>query len=224
MSIKKKIKKSKYDIWITYNNAKQRLRLPVLPEKIKIKYSGKSQSIDIAELGEILIPQKRDAIEISFESFFPATYFSGCKYKNIPKPNTAVKKLKKWLNCKKPIHFTYNGAKLSMYCLIKDFTVTEQGGDPGTMYFSITFKEYREPKVRKIKVNGNKANVSGGGKRPDNSENPDTYTVQSGDCLWNLAIKYYGSGSEYTKIYEANKSVIGGNPNNLTVGQVLKIP
>ena len=34
----------------------------------------------------------------------------------------------------------------------------------------------------------------------------------SGDCLWNIAKKYYGDGSQYTKIYEANKGTIGSNP------------
>ena len=35
-----------------------------------------------------------------------------------------------------------------------------------------------------------------------------TYTVKNGDCLWNIAKKFYGKGSEWTKIYEANKSAI----------------
>ena len=40
------------------------------------------------------------------------------------------------------------------------------------------------------------------------SSNKRYYTVKSGDCLWNIARKYYGNGIEYTKIYKANKSVI----------------
>ena len=60
--------------------------------------------------------------------------------------------------------------------------------------------------------------------RVDNSVQPKTYTVKSGDCLWNIAKKYYGSGSSYTKIYEANKGTIGGNPNLIYPGQVLTIP
>ena len=53
---------------------------------------------------------------------------------------------------------------------------------------------------------------------------PKTYTVKSGDCLWNIAKKYYGNGAQYTKIYNANRGVIGGNPNLIYPGQVLTIP
>ena len=35
-----------------------------------------------------------------------------------------------------------------------------------------------------------------------------TYTVKSGDCLWNIAKKFYGSGSKWKTIYNANKSAI----------------
>lgn len=49
------------------------------------------------------------------------------------------------------------------------------------------------------------------------------YTVKKGDCLWNIAKKYYGSGAQYTKIYNANKDKIK-NPNLIYVGQVFIIP
>ena len=51
-----------------------------------------------------------------------------------------------------------------------------------------------------------------------------TYTVVKGDCLWNIAKKFYGSGSKYTVIYDANRVIIGGNPNRIYPGQVLSIP
>ena len=50
------------------------------------------------------------------------------------------------------------------------------------------------------------------------------YTVAKGDCLWNIAKRFYGNGSKYTVIYDANKGVIGGNPNRIYPGQVLTIP
>lgn len=51
-----------------------------------------------------------------------------------------------------------------------------------------------------------------------------TYTVKSGDSLWAIAKRYYGSGALYTKIYEANRDIIGSNPNLIYPGQVLTIP
>lgn len=50
-----------------------------------------------------------------------------------------------------------------------------------------------------------------------------TYTVKKGDCLWNIAKKFYGNGALYTKIYDANTSKIA-NPNLIYVGQVFVIP
>lgn len=50
-----------------------------------------------------------------------------------------------------------------------------------------------------------------------------TYTVKKGDTLWGIAKKYYGKGSQYTKIYNANKDKIK-NPNLIYPGQVIKIP
>ena len=50
-----------------------------------------------------------------------------------------------------------------------------------------------------------------------------TYTIKKGDTLWGIAKKYYGKGSLYTKIYNANKDKIK-NPNLIYPGQVIKIP
>lgn len=50
-----------------------------------------------------------------------------------------------------------------------------------------------------------------------------TYTVKRGDCLWNIAKRYYGNGALYTKIYDANTHKIA-NPNLIYPGQVFVIP
>lgn len=42
--------------------------------------------------------------------------------------------------------------------------------------------------------------------------------------LWGIAQHFYGNGTEWTKIYTANKGKIGSNPNLIHVGQVLTIP
>lgn len=51
-----------------------------------------------------------------------------------------------------------------------------------------------------------------------------TYTVQSGNTLWGIAAHFYGNGVDWPTIYNANKGVIGSNPNLIYRGQVLTIP
>ncbi|NLF49848.1 MAG: LysM peptidoglycan-binding domain-containing protein [Leptolinea sp.] len=52
------------------------------------------------------------------------------------------------------------------------------------------------------------------------------HTVQPGETLSGIAMKYYKSSTResWMKIYEANKAVIGDNPGMIKAGQVFKIP
>jgi nucleoid-associated protein YgaU len=51
-----------------------------------------------------------------------------------------------------------------------------------------------------------------------------THIVQAGDTLSALATKYYGDAGKYLAIYEANKEVIGDDPDLIKEGQELVIP
>ena len=52
------------------------------------------------------------------------------------------------------------------------------------------------------------------------------HKVAAGDTLGGLALKYYGKTSKdyWMLIYEANKALIGDNPNIIKAGTVLKVP
>jgi len=50
-----------------------------------------------------------------------------------------------------------------------------------------------------------------------------SYTVASGDTLWSIAARFYGSGLEWQRIYQANRGVIGGNPNLIFPGERLRV-
>ena len=52
----------------------------------------------------------------------------------------------------------------------------------------------------------------------------DSYTTVINDSLWNIAVRAYGDGYAWTKIYEANKTDIGINPNLIAKGMTLAIP
>src|SRR5947209_10542249 len=50
------------------------------------------------------------------------------------------------------------------------------------------------------------------------------YTVQAGDTLWDIAQRAYNDPEDWDTIYDANKHVIGNDPNLIKPGQVLQIP
>ena len=52
---------------------------------------------------------------------------------------------------------------------------------------------------------------------------PRTYSVEAGDSLWAIAERFYGNGSEWGRILEANRDQIE-NPDVIQPGQVLTIP
>jgi LysM repeat protein len=60
------------------------------------------------------------------------------------------------------------------------------------------------------------ASVSGG-------QNQRHYTVKPGDTLSKISQQFYGNANQYTKIFNANRSVLR-DPNTISPGQELVIP
>ena len=50
------------------------------------------------------------------------------------------------------------------------------------------------------------------------------YTVQGGDTLGKISGRFYGDPAQWRRIYEANKAIIGNNPDVISVGQEFVIP
>lgn len=218
---------NKYQLWLEADTGKQKIQLPVNPETFTVKKTANNSSVTVAGLGEVIIMNECAAEQISFSSIFPKHYFSGCSMKRPLTPLTYAVCISSWMASKKPIRFTITRSCISSYFTIENFQYSESGGDVGTYKYSITLKVYRSAKVRQINLSKTTKKATVEKKkatRVNNKVVPKTYTVKSGDCLWNIAKKYYGNGADYKKIYNANKKIIGSNPNIIKVGQVLTIP
>ena len=58
---------------------------------------------------------------------------------------------------------------------------------------------------------------------PAASKYTQWHEVVSGDTLWKIAKKFYGDGSLYMEIFNANQDVLK-DPDKIQVGQKLRIP
>lgn len=63
-----------------------------------------------------------------------------------------------------------------------------------------------------------------GNNATDSAATGDSYTVVSGDSLSKIAKNHYGDAAKWHQIYDANKGIIGSNPDHIEVGQVLTLP
>jgi len=50
------------------------------------------------------------------------------------------------------------------------------------------------------------------------------HTVAEGDTLDSIAQRYYADSTLWRKIFDANKAIIGDNPDNIKIGMQLTIP
>lgn len=220
------MKSDGYQLWFESDN-KTKIQLPVNPETFTVKNSANNGGAVVPGLGEITVMNEPSPVQISFSSIFPAAHFNGCSVKKLLPPTIYVMFFTTLIKSKKPVRFTASKFGVVMYVTVENFQYSENGGDVGTYEYSLTLKEYRSTKARQITVNKTTKKATVEKKktsRVDNKSVPKTYTVKSGDCLYNIAKTFYGDGSQYTKIYDANKSIIGSNPNLIKAGQVLTIP
>lgn len=117
----------------------------------------------------------------------------------------------------------YVGRNTLSNALITSFDTGYTNQISGGCTFSMEIKQVRIAKAAYV-AKGNKVT----GKQTQVTKKKTTtkkryHTVKKGDCLWNIAKKYYGNGAQYKKIYNANKSKIK-NPNLIYPGQKLLIP
>ena len=102
----------------------------------------------------------------------------------------------------------------------ESYKILHVDGRPVFIAFQVTLKEYANQVATITTIPS--ARQIGDSATPAVSTS-QTYTVVKGDCLWNISKKFYGKGSQYTKIYNANKDKIK-NANLIYPGQVLTIP
>lgn len=195
-------------------------QFPVNPEEVQIKRDRQFETVTILSLGEIDLFQGERIKAITFSSFFPKYHDSYCSCSQEtgghPDPQVAMNRLTSLLTKKRPVRLSITGTIINALVYVTAHNSTFKGGEPGDIYFDITFRTWRGFKVGTLG-----AKVS---SRPDIKPVPKVYTVKSGDTLTAIAKRELGNSSKWRDIYNGNKKVIGRDPNLIRSGQKLVMP
>lgn len=212
--------------------------LPIPPSKLELKISNNNKTYDLINYSQINVLKNPGLSSLEFEVVLPNTKYPFAMYKNnFQNAKFYLGVLENLKVNRSAFQFIVvrkfpNGKDIfntNIKVALEEYTITdttEEGFDTkvkiklkqykeySTKKVQVTIKQYRPPAVTRTVTTNNTAVAKPSGQN---------YTVKRGDCLWNIAKRFYGNGAKYTTIYNANRSKIR-NPNLIYPGQVLWIP
>ena len=205
------------EFWLQKDND-SKFQLPVKPSEYTVNVAHKNTVVNVIQLGDVNLMGKTGLREISLSSFFPAKDYNFSNNSERKEPLAYVKKIETWRQSGEPVRVIITGV-LNMECTVESFSYGEKDAT-GDIYYTASLKEYKKIKLRKATVS---IATSTRSTKSASASSGKSYTIKKGDCLWKIAKQFYGNGSEWQKIYNANKSQIS-NPNLIYPNQVFIIP
>lgn len=214
-----------------------KLLLPIAPEKLQLKIGNNNKTLTLINEGEINILKRAKLTDIEFDVLLPNVKYPFATYSgNFQNASYFLENIEKLKTNEKPFQFIVSRKMPSGKILfdtnikvsLEDYTISEEAEEGFDVKVSIKLKQYKDYSTKTVQIT-----IKQERPRPVVVQTPSrpattapttrTYTVVRGDCLWNIAKKYYGNGSQYTRIYNANRDKIK-NPSLIYPGQVFVIP
>ena len=201
------------------------------PAKLTVKIKGKNKTLVLLNEGEINFLRTPGLTEITVPLVLPMLG-------GIRSPSVYLDMLEELKSDKKTTQFILvrsspDGRKLfdtNITVSVEDYNIVEDVKTNGLdVAVDVSLKQWRDYGTKTATV-GQPAEPSQlptvtveQEREASTAPAAKTYTVKKGDTLWAIAAKYYGKGSDYTKIAGANTDKIS-NPNLIYPGQVLTLP
>jgi LysM repeat protein len=195
------------------------LTFPITPSELTINVGSNNKVINLINEGDINILKSPSLIEVEFEARFPMRKFPYSR--EVSDFQSYFDKFKELKEQKKSFRFIVSRTTLknkrswdtNLLVALEDFELKESADEGDDVLVSFTLKEYKEyGVVIHSTANSSKPTTTSTAEKPRSTASKDTstksYTVKSGDCLWNIAKSHYGNGADWTKIYNANKNTI----------------
>lgn len=211
--------------------------MPVTPSKVKVKVNSQNETLTLINGEEINILKAPGLTDVSFDLMLPQVSY--------PFTNGGAQSANYYLSLferlktgKEPFQWILsrtrpNGRALfhsNLTVGLEDYQITDDAKEGFDITVSIKLKQWRAYGTKTVTIKPAPAptqpataTVEEPPRETTTAPKNTSYTVKSGDCLWNIAKKYLGDGSRYTEIYELNKDKIK-NPNLIYPDQVLTLP
>lgn len=211
------------EMWLRTSG--KEMLFPIMPSSFNLEGSSTIHTSTVVKLGEVSVYGGNNLRRISINSFFPSRKYYFVKTPSLQEPYDYVNQIRDWMNKGQDVRFIITETDINMLCFIESFEYGEQDASRD-VYFSISLVECKIPKL--LYGNSNPTTNTPRPETPQDSQTSQqkTHQVKKGDCLWSIAQRYYGDGSLYPKIKEANKSKYPSLAKNNTIytNMVLIIP
>lgn len=211
------------------------IQLPVAPSKMEMKIKNQNKTINLINDGEINLLKSPGLTEISFDALIPQNSypFANYPYNGFVKAEYFLEEFENMKTSLEPFRFVVwrhrpnpitskNGAyseynelfDTNMMVTLEDYTIKDDTAEGFDIVVSIKLKQYRSYSTKTIslqELENGKFNAIVNPVREDYSKVtlPTYYEAQRGDTFWGVAKKFYGNGSYYRKIYDANADRLG---------------
>lgn len=191
--------------------------LAVNPKQIQVSSDNGDKSIELLNIGTVMLPGHRNPVKITIQTFLPAP--GSPFYKGIA-PDSMIRMVDKAKNGLKSIRLIISGTNVNHRFIVNSAAATYIEGQKDVQV-AWSFTEDRFSNITAVASMANRYTATGLNQRPDTQETPKSVTVKSGDTLWGFAVKYYGDGTRWQDIAQRNGV---NDPKTLPVGKVLEIP
>lgn len=205
--------------------------LPIPPQKIPIKYPGQNETATLINGEEINITRPPGLAEISIDVVLPQMDYPCAMWDgSVEDAEEFISRLQDLKESGDTFEFIVirDSFDTNMDVTLEDYNVSDDVKEGLDLVVSLTMKEARHygTKIMNFAIVPEQpipAAASPEPERPAAQPQVKTYTVKSGDCLWNIAKKQLGDGNRWKEIHNLNLDKIS-NPNLIHAGLVLVMP
>ena len=210
--------------------------VPVTPSRVTVKVNNQNKTLVLISGEEINLLKDCGLTDISFDLLLPQVPypFTNGEAQGADYYLSLLERLK---DGKQPFQWILSrsrpdGAALLYSNLtvgLEDYQIDDDAGEGFDITVAVKLRQYRSFGTKTVTITPSPdasrptATVTPPARETSGAPNNATYTVKSGDCLWNIAKKQLGDGSRWGEIYELNKDKIK-NPNLIYPNQILTVP